>query len=214
MTGTQERPASLAQFVSSRLKPLQNQYLSPKRNGTVDSRLAQLRHAATSAPGASAAIWDLTLDGVPHPGRTDAPSATERAAHTACTLYALHQQAKRTPMFVDGISIGHAMRRLVRSQNAGADPAREGSLRLRFDALMTAESYEELAYHLRGLVQQLRAADVPLDYARLAEDLVHLQRPDRVAGVRIRWGRDYHRLDLPGTDNSDQIDDNDPEEHP
>ncbi|MBK8074512.1 MAG: type I-E CRISPR-associated protein Cse2/CasB [Kineosporiaceae bacterium] len=204
MTDTHERTQGtadeLAQFIRSRLKPLQRQYLSPKRNGSVDSRLAQLRHAVTGAPGESAAIWDLTLDGVPRPGRTDVPSATERAAHTVCTLYALHQQAKRTPMFVDGISIGHAMRRLLRSHNAGADPEREGSLRLRFDALLTAESYEELTYHLRGLVQQFRAADVPLDYARLAQDLVSLQRPHRVAGVRIRWGRDYHRLHLPGAD--------------
>jgi CRISPR system Cascade subunit CasB len=117
------------------------------------------------------------------------PSTAEHAIHAALTLYALHQQSKSAQMHQSGVSLGQAVRRLGQAQ-----ASEEATLR-RFHALGTASSFEELVYHLRGLVTQLRGATppIPLDYGQLAVDLRQLQAATRAPAVRLRWGRDYHR---------------------
>jgi CRISPR system Cascade subunit CasB len=81
----------------------------------------------------------------------------------------------------------------ARTGPTNPDPAQVKAIRRRFDALVTASSFSEVQHHLRGLITQLRSAEIALDYGRLAQDLADLQRPERVQGVRIRWARDYHR---------------------
>lgn len=195
-TGHDAAQRELATFVSSRVEPLQAEYLRDNRTGRADSRLARLRRAVTTAPGEDPAVWELTLDGVPFASRTDEPSPSERAVHTALTLYAVHQQSQRVRVHQRGWSLGRAVRALVASRDALGDAEREGAVRRRFDALISATSYDEIAYQLRGLVQQFRSADppIPLDYGRLAEDLDALQSRQRAPGVLLRWGRDYHRI--------------------
>ena len=62
----------------------------------------------------------------------------------------------------------------------------------RFQMLGTAESFDELAYHLRGVVQLLHTASSPLDYSRLADQLHDWQRGGRDR-VRMTWGRQFYR---------------------
>ena len=80
-------------------------------------------------------------------------------------------------------------------------PEDESRVKRRFDQVLTADSPEELAHHLRGLVQLLKAADIPLDYASLAMDLYFMQVQRARDGVRLRWGRDYYASTF--TDGSD-----------
>lgn len=185
----------LARFVNSRIDPLQAEYLRHNRTGRADARLARLRRAATTSPGVDPAVWELTLDGAPGAGDGDEPTHIERAIHTALTLYAVHQQSQRVRVHQPGWSLGRAVRALAASRDALGDAERERAVRRRFDALITAVSYDEISYLLRGLVQQLRSADppIPLDYGRLAEDLNLLQHREHAPGVLLRWGRDYHR---------------------
>lgn len=199
-----QNPASVGEFVASKIVALQEQYLQANRSGQSDARLARLRRAVTVEAGADPEVWSDTLDGVPFPGKTDVPSATERAAHTALTLYALHQQSQRERAHRPGGSLGSSVRALAISRDALTDSDRESAVRRRFDALMTANSYAEIVYHLRGLIQQFRNAErpIPLDYARLADDLTALQSPAKVAGVLLRWGRDYHRKQTPQSGHS------------
>ena len=104
-------------------------------------------------------------------------------------VYALHQQGQGDLMHVEGVSLGTAMRRLVR------DADDEPRVKSRFDRAAMAGDITALAYWLRGLVQILRSESVKLDYSLLAEDLYWFQFPERRSAVRLRWGRDFYAKD-------------------
>ena len=58
--------------------------------------------------------------------------------------------------------------------------------------MATASSMEELAQHIRSLVQLLRSKSIPLDYPALAENLYWYQHTNSQAQVRLRWGQDFY----------------------
>lgn len=188
-----QKPSSsddkLRESVTAAVRSLQKGYLSERREFDVTARLARLRRAITSEPGSIPAVWQDTI-GTLDPdllNRDDTPSPYEYAAHSAITLFALHQQAAAAGMHKPGISLGRAVRQL------GRHTGNEEAVRKRFMALATSETREELLHHLRGLITQLRSAGVPLDYGRLAVDLRRLQTAAAADGVRLSWGRDYYR---------------------
>jgi CRISPR system Cascade subunit CasB len=177
----------IGQLVDARIAALQERY---RRNASAGvSDLAALRRAVTEEPGADPRVWELTLAGVPvEPGAGDEPTDVERAVHAAMTLYAIHQQSQPDRMHRPGYGLGRSVRGLVKP-----DKSNEKAVRRRFETLGTAATFAELMQHSRGLVRQLRSAAIPLDYGQLADDLVALQSPTGADGVRLRWGRDYHR---------------------
>jgi CRISPR system Cascade subunit CasB len=185
--GSGRRPLrAIGHVVDSRVAALQERYRRNTSGGVSD--LAALRRAATESPGADPRVWELTLAGLPvEPGAGDEPTDTERAVHAAMTLYAVHQQSQAAPMHRGGYGMGRSVRLLGERTNA------KDAVRRRFEALGTAATFAELMQHSRGLVRQLRSAAIPLDYGQFADDLVALQSPAGADGVRLRWGRDYHR---------------------
>jgi len=194
-TGTPEGPTGarrvplrrLGTLVDERVRDLQGRYRANLSTGVSD--LAALRRASTAAPGSVPRVWELTLAGLDVPaGTSDEPTDDERAAHAALTLYAIHQQSQSAAMHRAGYGLGRSVRALV-----APDRGNEKAVRRRFEALGTASTFAELMDHARGLVRQFRTAAVPLDYGRLADDLGVLQDPAAAAGVRLRWGREYHR---------------------
>ena len=54
-------------------------------------------------------------------------------------------------------------------------------------------------HYARQLVQQLRAASIPLDYGLLAQQLYDLQNPYRADAVRLSWGRAFARVSFDAT---------------
>ena len=90
-------------------------------------------------------------------------------------------------MHQPGQSIGTAARIL-----SGRAPS-EDATRRRFEALGTASTFEEVTHHARGVVSQLRAYGIPLDYGQFADQLVWLLRPATADRVRLAWGRDFYR---------------------
>lgn len=156
--------------------------------------LAHLRAARGQAPGAVPSIWAVTMDGAPGAPRDDAPTREEVAIHEALTTFAAHQQSRAKPMHkVGGPSLGDAVRQLERNRthhDGGLSPVRR-----RFNAVLTASSFDEVTHHLRGLVDLLRADEIPLDYGRLADDLYWLQDRRTSDAVLRRWGRDLYNLD-------------------
>lgn len=191
-TAAGERPrVSLAELVAERVTAVQAQYLAGTSAGV--SQRAALRRAATLPVGADPRTWELTVAGVSPWAREDEATDDERAVHAALTLYALHQQSKDRPMHRRGPGLGAAVRVLGEATRA------KDAVRRRFEALGTAATFPELLHHARGLVGQLRSAGIPMDYARLARDLRDWQDPARSASVRLRWGREYHRVPHPDT---------------
>ncbi len=179
--------------VASRAARLQSQVLS-QHPAQAKATLARLRAAITTEPGSVPAVWEITAIFSTSPVG-DGPTREERAAHVAMTLFAVHQQSQGKAMHVPGVGFGEAVRRLAPSAAGKVDTesgtaAASPSFR-RFQALATASTLSESVNHARGLIQQLRAAGVGLDYGLFADDLVKLQHPRLAAEVRLQWGRDY-----------------------
>jgi len=164
-----------------------------KNESAARATLAKLRRGIGKAPGSMPELWDVTLDGLPETltGKGNGPTHGEWAVHTALTLYALHQQGKDLKgqcMSREGSSLGVSVRKLIQKEED------EQRIKRRFDAAATSDSLEEFSHHLRGLVQLLKAKDIPLDYPALTKDLYWFQFPAARDSVRLRWGREYYRI--------------------
>lgn len=179
------RLGEVGQLVSTRVAAL----VATRGISGTTAVLARLRRAVGKPPGWDPELWELTLADVPGRIGSDAPTTQERAVHTAITLYAVHQQSRPETMHVRGYGLGRSVCLLASATQA------ESAVRRRFDAAATATSFDEVVHHLRGLVTQLRSHRVPLDYGQLADDLLQLQDPRKVDAVRLRWGRQYYRVD-------------------
>jgi CRISPR system Cascade subunit CasB len=200
---TTDTPAGLAQLVDRRVRDLQDGYLAVPSKPRAVADLAELRRAASAAPGAVPAVWDLTsvpwVDAA-DPRLGEEPTPEEAACHTALTLFAFHQQSRSRRMHETSVggrasnSLGTAVGRLVEATRKSPREApaadRISSTRRRFNALVTASTRAELVHHLRGLIHQLNQREISLDYGRLADDLVYLDDPRRADRVRLRWARD------------------------
>ncbi len=114
----------------------------------------------------------------------------EVPAHVTLGLFALHHQSQSPgAMSKEGWGLGRAVRTL-RSRRGATGSSEEGIER-RFRAALASDSLDALAVHLRGLVTMLRAADIPLDYARLYRDLCSWPYTDGRERVCLSWARDY-----------------------
>lgn len=181
----QDKDDSLQSRVSEQIYKLQSQYLAgvPSARGS----LAELRKAVDEEPGINPRVWFMTMEAVPErwAGTSDAPTYSELAAFTALTLYAVHQRGKNAPMHVPGMPFAKATGELVRQRTA--------SMKRRFDAVLTATTFDAQRYHLRSLVGLLSSDGIGFDYGRFANDLVHLQRTDSRPGIQREWGRQFYQ---------------------
>ena len=203
---TQNPDSSLACFVHARISAIQGDYLSANGKSRGARRLAVLRHAIMTPIGANADAWPLEFEGLPDAlvGKGAEPSAGERAVHGAMTLYAFHQQGQSSPMHVRGRDhgLGNAVGQMVQREREHYENLDFGEMPRRFRALITAESMDETLHYARQLVQQLKNAGIPVDYARLAVQLYDLQNPYRADSVRLAWGRGYSFATKPQADDS------------
>jgi len=174
-------------FVHSRISRL-----AQRDDQALAATLANLRRGIGKEPGSEPTLWEITLDGLPETlqGTGVKPSPGERAVHTTLTLFALHQQGKNIRlkcMNESGVTVGGAIRQMIRQK-----PEREEAIKRRFMVAVTADSYEELAWHLRGIVQLLRAEEIKLDYPNLAKNIFHFQFADYRDSIRLQWGRQLY----------------------
>lgn len=183
----------LAEHVGRRAADLQARYRRDDAGAV--ATLAVLRQGVSKPVGSDARLVSLTIAGLyEHPERLPdgAPTEAERAAYAALTLFAVHQQSHRdAAMHRRDYSFGRSARLLGRHSGA------RDAVRARFTALATATSWDETVHHARGLIQQLRAHGIPLDYGRFARDLYGLQFADAADRVRLVWGRHFYREDDP-----------------
>lgn len=163
---------------------------------TSKATLARLRRAVNEAPGASPEVWDITLGGLPTQlvGRTDAPSWGETTVHHTLALFAVQQQGKGEFMHQQGQGLGTAvLQYIVRNNPSGGFDENSPILR-RFNALSTSDSVDELLWHLRSLITQLRGAAIALDYVALALNIYDFHIPEARDRVRLSWGRQLYAV--------------------
>jgi CRISPR system Cascade subunit CasB len=151
---------------------------------------AKLRRGIGKTPGELPELWEITLSDAPSgwDGKNGVASFQQNAVHTALTLYALHRQGKNSSMNSDeGDSLGGAAARLVAPDGSNLE-----AVRRRFNSVVTATGFLELAHHARGVVQLLKADDIKLDYPRFAKDLYYYQFLSRTNEVKLHWGQDFY----------------------
>lgn len=178
--------------VDERAARLQARYLAGDPSAV--AALARLRRGVGQDTGASLDILEFTVLDVPERDQTADPTHGENAVHVAMTLFALHQQSGGARMHVASRGVGTALRAL----HQGTGPIPE-PIQRRFRVLGTSDSFPEVTHHLRGAVQLLRGAGIPLDYGRLADQLVRWQQ-SHGNEVRLQWGREFYRTDRPAKD--------------
>ncbi len=152
--------------------------------------LSHLRRGVGRIPGELPELWGMLLQDLPLElqSKDGTPTPGEWAIYLALTLYALHQQSESANMNQHDVSLGRAVRRLAEPNQ---EPEESPSFR-RFQTLLTASDIQEIAHHLRGMIQLLRSEAIPLDYPKLAKDLYFLQFPSTAPQVRLLWGQDYY----------------------
>lgn len=183
------RSAPLEQFVHDQAVRLWKGYESDL--GSTVAELAHLRRALPRHGLTPPEAWEILARDFPEElrGRGDAPSTAELAATASLSLFALHQQSKRTR----SMHRRAAEDRLGRAAHTLMLRSESGGVTRRMQALIRASSFNSVLEHLRALVTQLRTAEIPLDYARLAVDLQDVQHALRIPRTRERWSRDFHR---------------------
>ncbi|MFE6304410.1 type I-E CRISPR-associated protein Cse2/CasB [Nocardiopsis sp. NPDC057823] len=189
-TPTEYMPAlhDLGTFVDERIRPIQGGYMKDRPEAV--ALLAKLRRGAGKPLADVPELIGLTLD---HDFYEKFPvdhshvEHAEAAAHEALTLYALHQQSKRDQgMHRRGRDLGGAVRRLMPAGTI------DEPLRRRFVQAGSAVDHGVRLDRLRGIVKLLRAADVPLDYGLLADQLYTIRAVrGGPARVRTAWGRGF-----------------------
>ncbi|NLU36780.1 MAG: type I-E CRISPR-associated protein Cse2/CasB [Clostridiales bacterium] len=186
----EKSPAKLAgNFVRRKI----NQLFSSQNDTVVRAELARLRRGIGKLPGSMPELWDITMKDLPEilVGKDEKPSYGEWAVYTTLTLFALHQQGKDLKsqcMNQEGMFLGKAVRTLIQTSED------ENRVKRRFDAAATSNSMEEIAHHLRGLIQLLKSENIPLDYPKLTEDLYRFQFPEARDNVRLMWGREFYSM--------------------
>ena len=152
--------------------------------------LAKLRQGVGKQAENNPEVWSVLFDGLDERllSRDGDLSIAEEAIYTALTLYAVHQQGKADKMSKGNDSFGTAIKKLLKP-----DGSNDKSIKRRFDAIVTAKDYIELSYYARGMVQMLKANDIPLDYGQFASDLYCFHFPYAKNKVLLRWGEDYYK---------------------
>ncbi len=170
-----------------------NWLIQIQSDGERKAVFARLRQGVGKVPGEDPMLWGTFLGDMPEEmyGQNGNPSREEWAAYTVLTLFALHQQGKDISdncMHQEDRHLGSSLAELVKGEED-----RDRIIR-RFNMVAASADMQEMAYHLRGVVQLLRRDAIPVDYVDLAGDLFRFQFPEQRDSVRLKWGQDFYSV--------------------
>ncbi|MFJ1652373.1 type I-E CRISPR-associated protein Cse2/CasB [Streptomyces sp. NPDC088337] len=186
----------VARLAAGHIAALQRGYLDDQSHAV--AALARLRRGAGREAGQLPDLWALIDTGPLHETPHGARPLSERelvraedALHVALTLYALHQQSRRSGMYQADRpdrrrGLGAAVRRMMKPGEID-EPVHKRLVRAG-----TAPDLTVLAQRLRDIVVLLRREDIQLDHALLAGQLYTWQWPGGADTVRREWGRSFH----------------------
>ncbi|MGI6315388.1 MAG: type I-E CRISPR-associated protein Cse2/CasB [Christensenellales bacterium] len=184
------RPDNTVRSVTNRIVARLDQTLeTPSGRAT----LANLRNSIGRPLSESVAIWPFMFEFLPEEflGRSQPLSKKEEAILTSLQLYALYRQGKgaeaRGAQGTSPGNIGRALNALRTGENTVSTDRR-------FNALVTATTYEELKHHLRQMITLLKAkaGGEAIDFGRLAQDLYSFLIGEE-EDVRLNWAKAYYR---------------------
>jgi CRISPR system Cascade subunit CasB len=150
--------------------------------------LAKLRQSIGRNLAQTASVWPEVFAELPEQFLSADGESTkeEQAIFTSLQLYALHQQGKSESVDVadNQANIGQTLKSLRQGKNTTA-------IDRRFNAMITASTFDELTTHLRHLIKLLRKNNGKVSYAKLADDLFWYQKGFDTK-VKLRWGQSYY----------------------
>jgi CRISPR system Cascade subunit CasB len=186
----------VARLAAGHIATLQRGYLDDQPHAV--AALARLRRGAGREAGQLPDLWALIDTGPLHqtpdgarPLSESELNRAEDALHVALTLYALHQQSRRSGMYQADRpgrrrGLGAAVRRMMKPGEID-EPVHKRLVRAG-----TSPDLPVLAQRLRDIVVLLRREDIELDHAQLAGQLYLWQWPGGADTVRREWGRSFH----------------------
>ena len=210
MSAVSDAARSAGAFANGRVLSLQRQFL---RGGSASSgaraTLARLRKLGTPGGGSWILVGGELFDGLPDEGLSSRDQ--ERmvgAVSCALKLYACHQQGKERPMALEPPAEKGGRRPERRSfgwscRHIEFDLEKSQGVRRRMQSLEAASDFIGIEYHLRGLIDLMRAGDVQVDYGLLAHDLYLIQFDTLRDRVLMGWARDYYISRETGDDAAD-----------
>lgn len=164
--------------------------------------LASLRNSAGKNLEAATDVWPFLLENMPEEflSENGIPRYEEKAIFVSLQLYALCKQGTAANVIVDenykksiGASIGN-----------GRTNDQEEALDRRFNAMITASTFDELVYHLRQLVKLVKSkAMMKINFSLLADDLYWYQM-GRKKQIMFKWATDYYQTRSNNTDNNEE----------
>jgi CRISPR system Cascade subunit CasB len=173
--------------------------------------LANLRNSVGKPLSESVSIWPLMFENLPEEFLSQGASLSNKeiAVLTALQLYALYRQGKKAPVSQGGKeqetkvakpkNIGYSLNALRTGDNTTAADRR-------FNALVTAATYDELIHHLRQMINLLKAkssGEAEIDFGNLAQDLYGFLI-GRDESIRLNWARSYYRSYSKGETENDR----------
>ncbi len=159
--------------------------------------LASLRQSVNKDVHRATGIFPVIFSSMPseYLGRSGDLTDGERSIILALQLFALHQQGRDQSANAQS---GDSKAEKALSDLGGslhtlrvADDSQ--AIDRRFNAMITATSFNELANHLRHLIKLLKSkTTTKVNYAQLAEDLFWFQKGYE-GQIRLKWSRSYYR---------------------
>lgn len=156
------------------------------------AHLADLRQSVNKDVHLATGVFPLIFSNIPaeYLGRSGALTDAERAIILALQLYALHQQGKEQNVNAQADAKERDLGASLNSLRFADDSQ---AIDRRFNAMITATSFNELANHLRHLIKLLMSkTETKVNYAQLAQDLFWFQK-GQASGIRLKWSRSYYR---------------------
>lgn len=173
-----------------------NQIASNLDASTTKATLSNLRNSISKPYSQTIEIFSILYKYLPDSFISEYGdlSYQEKAIITSLQIFALHQQGNSQSVFLEADdenkykNIGYALKVLRTDEN-------QKSTDRRFNAMISADTFEELTIHLRQLVSLLKSrSDQKVNYAKLAQDLYYLQIPSMRENIKLSWAKEYYRF--------------------
>ena len=162
---------------------------NPQEQKNLAGNLAVIRNSIGKNYGDETEVWPILFPLIPQEQLgTGSLNYEEKALLVALQVYAIGQQGSNKMMNDQSNSIGISLSRIRNEKSTSLDR--------RFNAMLTATTFDEFTYHLRQIIKLGKSKNAfSANFPALAEDLYWYQN-GRSKQVCLKWARDYYRPTL------------------
>lgn len=174
------------------IKKIDSMQNEPLKKATLANLRNSINKALVDNMGAFAFIFDSMPENFIGEGKE--LNKKEKAIITSLQLYSLHQQGISESVLLDEGE--NKWQNMGYSLSVLRDVDDPKSIDRRFNAMITASTYEEFTHYLRQMISLLKSkkkGEAKVNYAKLAEDLYNFLLGYHES-IRLSWSRNYYRF--------------------